>query len=129
PNIFAGGNEFHSVREWISAQDLGLVAATVVELLGVWSEPKWAARASGGRARRRARHARGRLTSVAPEEPRAKLSCPSKARTDFVRLWTQPDSKHPAKRRCSPVGDRTGDRTGRKRMVRNSQIWRVHRSV
>jgi tripeptide aminopeptidase len=46
PNVFAGGNEFHSVREWISAQDLGLVAATVVELLGVWSEPEWAARAS-----------------------------------------------------------------------------------
>jgi tripeptide aminopeptidase len=46
PNIFAGGNEFHSVREWISAQDLGLVAATVVELLGVWSEPEWTARAA-----------------------------------------------------------------------------------
>jgi tripeptide aminopeptidase len=46
PNVFAGGNEFHSVREWISAQDLALVAATVVELLGVWSEPEWAARAA-----------------------------------------------------------------------------------
>jgi tripeptide aminopeptidase len=33
PNIFAGGNEFHSVREWVTAQDLAISAATVVELL------------------------------------------------------------------------------------------------
>ena len=45
PNVFAGGNEFHSVREWISAQDLALAAATVVELLRVWAEPEWAGRA------------------------------------------------------------------------------------
>ena len=45
PNIYAGGNEFHSVREWISVQDLALSAATVVELLKVWAEPEWAARA------------------------------------------------------------------------------------
>jgi tripeptide aminopeptidase len=45
PNIYAGGNEFHSVREWISAQDLAISAATVVELLKVWAEPEWAARA------------------------------------------------------------------------------------
>jgi tripeptide aminopeptidase len=33
PNIFTGGNEYHSVREWISVQDLAISAATVVELL------------------------------------------------------------------------------------------------
>jgi tripeptide aminopeptidase len=33
PNIFTGGNEFHSVREWISVQDMAVSAATVVELL------------------------------------------------------------------------------------------------
>jgi tripeptide aminopeptidase len=41
PNVFAGGNEFHSVREWISAQDLALAAATVVELLKLWADPGW----------------------------------------------------------------------------------------
>jgi tripeptide aminopeptidase len=45
PNIYAGGNEFHSVREWVSVQDLAISAATVVELLKVWAEPEWAARA------------------------------------------------------------------------------------
>jgi tripeptide aminopeptidase len=33
PNIFTGGNDFHSVREWISVQDMAISAATVVELL------------------------------------------------------------------------------------------------
>jgi len=45
PNIYAGGNEFHSVREWISVQDMAISAATVVELLKLWAEPEWAARA------------------------------------------------------------------------------------
>ena len=40
PNIYAGGNEFHSVREWVSVQDLAISAATVVELLKVWAEPE-----------------------------------------------------------------------------------------
>jgi tripeptide aminopeptidase len=44
PNIFTGGNEYHSVREWISVQDMAISAATVVELLKLWAEPEWAAR-------------------------------------------------------------------------------------
>jgi tripeptide aminopeptidase len=47
PNVFTGGNEYHSVHEWISVQDLALAAATAVELLGVWAEPEWQARAAG----------------------------------------------------------------------------------
>jgi tripeptide aminopeptidase len=38
PNIFTGGNEYHSVREWISVQDLAISAATVVELLKLLAE-------------------------------------------------------------------------------------------
>ncbi len=38
PNIFTGGNEFHSVREWISVQDMAISAATVVELLKLLAE-------------------------------------------------------------------------------------------
>jgi len=41
PNLFAGGNEFHSVREWVSVQDLALSAATAVELLKLLAEPQW----------------------------------------------------------------------------------------
>jgi tripeptide aminopeptidase len=44
PNIYAAGNEFHSIREWASVQDISVSAATVVELLKVWAEPEWQAR-------------------------------------------------------------------------------------
>ena len=37
PNIFDGGNEYHSVREWASVQDMAASAATVIRLAGIWS--------------------------------------------------------------------------------------------
>jgi tripeptide aminopeptidase len=40
PNIFAGGHEFHSVREWISVQDMAAAAAVIVRLAAIWSEPQ-----------------------------------------------------------------------------------------
>ena len=43
PNVYTGGNEYHSVREWISVQDMAISAATVVELVRVWAEPAWRA--------------------------------------------------------------------------------------
>jgi tripeptide aminopeptidase len=39
PNLFTGGQEYHSVKEWLSLQDMAAAAATVVELLQVWAEP------------------------------------------------------------------------------------------
>ncbi|HYY03429.1 MAG TPA: peptidase T [Gaiellaceae bacterium] len=42
PNIFTGGQEYHSVREWISVQDMALSTATIVELAKLWAEPEWA---------------------------------------------------------------------------------------
>jgi tripeptide aminopeptidase len=39
PNIFTGGQNYHSVREWSSVQDMAAAAATVVELVRVWAEP------------------------------------------------------------------------------------------
>ena len=48
PNIFAGGHEYHSVREWASLQDMAAAAATLVRLAGVWA----AAGANGGRRER-----------------------------------------------------------------------------
>ena len=44
PNIFTGGNEFHSVREWVSVQDMAVAAATIVELLGIWAARRAEAR-------------------------------------------------------------------------------------
>jgi tripeptide aminopeptidase len=46
PNVYTGGNEFHSLREWASVQDLAISAATVVELLRLWAEPEWQQRAA-----------------------------------------------------------------------------------
>ena len=38
PNIFTGGQNYHSVREWASVQDMAAAAATAVELVRVWGE-------------------------------------------------------------------------------------------
>jgi tripeptide aminopeptidase len=37
PNIFDGGYEYHSVREWASLQDMSAAAATVMRLAEAWS--------------------------------------------------------------------------------------------
>ena len=42
PNIFTGGQEYHSVLEWISLQDMAASTATVIELVKLWAEPEWA---------------------------------------------------------------------------------------
>ena len=39
PNLFTGGQNYHSLREWASVQDMAAAAATVVELVRVWAEP------------------------------------------------------------------------------------------
>jgi tripeptide aminopeptidase len=45
PNIFTGGHEYHSVREWASVQDMAAAAATVIRLAEVWTRPEWSDRA------------------------------------------------------------------------------------
>jgi tripeptide aminopeptidase len=37
-NIFTGGHDAHSEREWICVEDMGLATATLVELARVWAE-------------------------------------------------------------------------------------------
>jgi tripeptide aminopeptidase len=37
PNIFDGGYEYHSVREWASVQEMAAAAAVIVRLAEVWS--------------------------------------------------------------------------------------------
>ncbi len=38
PNIFTGGHEYHSVREWASLQEMAAAAAVVVHLAAAWAE-------------------------------------------------------------------------------------------
>ena len=38
PNIFTGGQSYHSRREWASVQDMAAAAAVAVELARVWGE-------------------------------------------------------------------------------------------
>ena len=38
PNIFTGGHEYHSVREWASVNDMASAAAVAVRLAQVWAE-------------------------------------------------------------------------------------------
>ncbi|MFL5843301.1 MAG: peptidase T [Solirubrobacteraceae bacterium] len=37
PNVFAGGQEFHSAREWVTVQDMAAAAAVIVRLAGEWA--------------------------------------------------------------------------------------------
>jgi tripeptide aminopeptidase len=41
PNLFTGGHEYHSVREWASLHDMAAAAATVVRLADVWTRPEY----------------------------------------------------------------------------------------
>jgi tripeptide aminopeptidase len=38
PNLFTGMHDYHSVREWVSVQDMAASAATLVRLAEVWAE-------------------------------------------------------------------------------------------
>ncbi len=38
PNLFTGGHEFHSVREWASVNDMASATATIVRLADVWTQ-------------------------------------------------------------------------------------------
>jgi tripeptide aminopeptidase len=38
PNVFAGGHEFHSPREWVTVQDMAAAAAVIVNLAAEWAE-------------------------------------------------------------------------------------------
>ncbi len=50
PNIFTGGHEFHSVREWASVHDMAAAAATIVRLAEVWTRPETVAAAAAATA-------------------------------------------------------------------------------
>jgi len=39
PNLFTGGHEYHSVREWASLQDMASAAAVIVHLAEAWARP------------------------------------------------------------------------------------------
>ena len=39
PNLFTGGHEYHSVREWASVHEMAAAAATIIRLAEVWTRP------------------------------------------------------------------------------------------
>jgi tripeptide aminopeptidase len=47
PNLFTGGHDYHSAREWASVQEMAAAAATVVRLAEVWTQPEFRAAALG----------------------------------------------------------------------------------
>lgn len=48
PNLFTGGHEYHSVREWASLQEMAAAAATIVRLAGEWAQSAGAVESAGG---------------------------------------------------------------------------------
>lgn len=50
PNIFTGGHEFHSVREWASLHDMASAAAVIVHLAEAWTADDLKAAAARGAA-------------------------------------------------------------------------------
>ena len=38
PNLFTGGHDAHSEREWICVEDMGLASAALVELAKIWAD-------------------------------------------------------------------------------------------
>jgi tripeptide aminopeptidase len=47
PNLFTGGHDYHSSREWASLHEMAAAAATVVRLAEVWTQPEFRAAALG----------------------------------------------------------------------------------
>ncbi len=41
PNLFTGGHEYHSVREWASVHDMAAACATIVRLAEVWTRAEF----------------------------------------------------------------------------------------
>jgi tripeptide aminopeptidase len=61
PNIFTGGHEYHSAREWASLQEMAAAAATIVRLAEVWRRPDFVqAAARAAEANRQRRYAAAR---------------------------------------------------------------------
>lgn len=51
PNLFTGGHEYHSPREWASVQEMAAAAATLIRLAEVWTTPRFAGALRPGAAR------------------------------------------------------------------------------
>ena len=47
PNLFTGGHDYHSRREWASVPEMASASATVVRLAEVWTQPEFRAAALG----------------------------------------------------------------------------------
>jgi tripeptide aminopeptidase len=50
PNVFTGGHEYHSVREWASLQEMSAAAATIVRIAEQWTSDDLVAAAAAATA-------------------------------------------------------------------------------
>ncbi|WP_022929457.1 peptidase T [Patulibacter americanus] len=50
PNVFTGGHEYHSVREWASLQEMSAAAATIVRIAEQWTSDELVAAAAAATA-------------------------------------------------------------------------------
>jgi tripeptide aminopeptidase len=50
PNVFTGGHEYHSVREWASLQEMSAAAATIVRIAEQWTADELVAAAAAATA-------------------------------------------------------------------------------
>ena len=97
PNIFTGGQVYHSLTEWASVQDMAAAAATAVELLRVWAER---AAVEPARARQSVRPRSGRLQGAL----RDSVSAERIPRSCAYRSVCTPQPSHSwPKRRISPT--------------------------
>jgi tripeptide aminopeptidase len=78
PNIFTGGHDYHSVREWASLHDMAAAAATLVRLAGVWARIE--------------RSSATTEPSSATTEPSSATTEPSSATTEPSSATTEPSS-------------------------------------
>jgi tripeptide aminopeptidase len=47
PNLFTGGHDYHSRREWASLPEMAAASATLVHLAEVWTQPEFRTAALG----------------------------------------------------------------------------------
>ena len=119
PNIFTGGHDAHSEREWICVEDMGLAAATIVELAKIWAESDLATRSDpafgyGVRSGAAPRHAEP-PSGDAPDLDHGPLQLSLRLLHAERGVW--PRSRLP---RAEGALELRGDRAGRPRLRRRS---------
>ena len=117
PNLFTGGQEYHSVREWASVQDMAAAAATVVELVGVWAEQSRRAR-----GRRSAREALARRGDARERDVRQRAGGADAQDVGAAVRGRDAQANSPPRRRSRPCCRPSAGSGGRRRRRRGGPL-------